>query len=91
MVLLVGGIDMPTPSRVCWRRSSPILVANQFPDGDHAQLLAGIRSKLFSLPDETILLPGHGPTRLSAKNKNANSSSSWEFDLWPPPCSSKRA
>lgn len=32
-----------------------------FPDGDFAQLAAGIRQKLFPLPDDTILLPGHGP------------------------------
>ena len=31
-----------------------------FPDGDHRQLVLGIRSKLFTLPDDTILLPGHG-------------------------------
>jgi glyoxylase-like metal-dependent hydrolase (beta-lactamase superfamily II) len=32
-----------------------------FPDGDSQQLVASIREKLFPLPDETLVLPGHGP------------------------------
>ncbi len=32
-----------------------------FPDGDFAALAAGIRRHLYSLPPETIVLPGHGP------------------------------
>lgn len=33
-----------------------------FPRGDHQQLIDSIRNKLFVLPDETTVLPGHGPT-----------------------------
>ena len=45
-----------------------------FPDGDHRQLIFGIRSKLFTLPDETILLPGHGEvTTVARKNKTIRS------------------
>ena len=41
-----------------------------FPDGDHRQLVFGIRSKLFTLPDATILLPGHGePTTVGEEKK----------------------
>lgn len=43
-----------------------------FPDGDHHQLLAGIRSKLFSLPDDTVLLPGHGPATTVGEEKRTN-------------------
>jgi glyoxylase-like metal-dependent hydrolase (beta-lactamase superfamily II) len=43
-----------------------------FPDGDHAQLLSGIRSKLFTLPDDTILLPGHGPVTTVGQEKQTN-------------------
>jgi glyoxylase-like metal-dependent hydrolase (beta-lactamase superfamily II) len=32
-----------------------------FPDGDPDQLVASIHTKLFPLPDDTIVLPGHGP------------------------------
>jgi glyoxylase-like metal-dependent hydrolase (beta-lactamase superfamily II) len=32
-----------------------------FPGGDHELLLSGIRRKLFPLPPESIIHPGHGP------------------------------
>ncbi|HEY8893691.1 MAG TPA: MBL fold metallo-hydrolase, partial [Niastella sp.] len=31
------------------------------PGGDFNTLLASIRNKLFVLPDETVVFPGHGP------------------------------
>ena len=31
-----------------------------FPDGDFAALAAGIRRHLYTLPDDTVILPGHG-------------------------------
>ncbi len=43
-----------------------------FPDGDHNQLISGIRSKLFALPDDTILLPGHGPETTVGEEKRNN-------------------
>ena len=43
-----------------------------FPDGDFAQLAAGIRTKLFTLPDQTILLPGHGPPTTVGEEKRTN-------------------
>ncbi len=43
-----------------------------FPDGDLQQLLSGIRSKLFALPDDTILLPGHGPATTVGEEKRHN-------------------
>lgn len=32
-----------------------------FPDGDFAALAAGIARHLYSLPDDTVIFPGHGP------------------------------
>ena len=32
------------------------------PGGDHETLLNSIRQKLFTLPDEVVVYPGHGPT-----------------------------
>lgn len=43
-----------------------------FPLGNHAELIAGIRSKLFVLPDETRVLPGHGPMTTIGHEKKFN-------------------
>jgi glyoxylase-like metal-dependent hydrolase (beta-lactamase superfamily II) len=42
-----------------------------FPDGNSRALTHGIRSQLFTLPDRTILLPGHGePTTVGEEKMN---------------------
>lgn len=42
-----------------------------FPDGDFAALAAGIRRHLYSLPAETIVLPGHGePTTVGHERRH---------------------
>ena len=43
-----------------------------FPDGSFEQLKSGIHAKLFSLPDETVLLPGHGPPTTVGHEKQRN-------------------
>jgi glyoxylase-like metal-dependent hydrolase (beta-lactamase superfamily II) len=45
---------------------------SDFPDGNHRHLILGIRSKLFTLPDDTILLPGHGPATTVGEEKRSN-------------------
>ena len=41
-----------------------------FPDGDFEQLKLSIHEKLFRLPDNTIVLPGHGePTTIGAEKR----------------------
>jgi glyoxylase-like metal-dependent hydrolase (beta-lactamase superfamily II) len=40
--------------------------------GNGPQLLAGIRTRLFSLPDRTQILPGHGPVTTIAQEKRSN-------------------
>ncbi|MDE3234985.1 MAG: MBL fold metallo-hydrolase [Bacteroidota bacterium] len=42
------------------------------PGGDHATLLRNIRQKLFVLPDETVVYPGHGPTTTIGYEKENN-------------------
>ena len=67
-----------------WRELQPMLAfvgdvifsgsvgRTDFPDGDFDQLAAGIRAKLFTLPDDTMLLPGHGPATTVGKEKQSN-------------------
>lgn len=43
-----------------------------FPDGDFAQLAAGIKTKLFALPDDTVLLSGHGPATTVGEERRMN-------------------
>jgi glyoxylase-like metal-dependent hydrolase (beta-lactamase superfamily II) len=43
-----------------------------FPGGDTAQLLKGIRQKLLSLPEDTVVHPGHGPQTTIAQEKQSN-------------------
>lgn len=40
--------------------------------GNSAQLLSGIRSRLFDLPDATLVLPGHGPATTVGAEKRTN-------------------
>ena len=43
-----------------------------FPGGSFEQLAAGIRAKLWPLPDETRVLPGHGPPTTIGEEKRTN-------------------
>ncbi|WP_415229616.1 MBL fold metallo-hydrolase [Psychromonas sp.] len=43
-----------------------------FPRGNHSQLVSGIKQKLLTLPPETTVYPGHGPTTTIGKEKASN-------------------
>lgn len=43
-----------------------------FPQGNHQQLIDSIRSKLFTLPDEMKVYPGHGPTSTIGTERRTN-------------------
>ena len=43
-----------------------------FPRGDHAQLIASIREKLFPLGDDITFIPGHGPTSTFGQERRTN-------------------
>ncbi len=67
-----------------WRGAQPSIVLGgdvlfqgsigrtDFPDGDFEQLARGIHAKLFTLPDDTIVLPGHGPATTIGNEKRHN-------------------
>lgn len=73
-----------SPDSVCFQlRGAPLLIGGDvlfagsigrtdFPNGDHELLLAGIREKLWPLPDETQVLPGHGPATSIGREKATN-------------------
>lgn len=42
------------------------------PGGDFDALVEGVREKLFSLPDETIVHPGHGPDTTIGRERKMN-------------------
>ncbi len=42
-----------------------------FPGGSHAQIVDSIKHKLYILPDDTVVFPGHGPrTTIGMEKKN---------------------
>jgi len=43
-----------------------------FPRGNQQQLITGIKEKLLTLPPETVVFPGHGPTTTIGKEKASN-------------------
>jgi hydroxyacylglutathione hydrolase len=67
-----------------WKGGSPAIVfggdvlfaggigRTDFPDGDFDQLAAGIRKHLYSLSNDTMVLPGHGPETTIEREKRSN-------------------
>jgi hydroxyacylglutathione hydrolase len=45
---------------------------HDFPGSDFDTLARSIRTRLYSLPDETVALPGHGPETLIGREKRSN-------------------
>ncbi len=43
-----------------------------FPDGSFAQLKRAIHEQLFTLPEESLVLPGHGPPTTIGEEKRSN-------------------
>jgi glyoxylase-like metal-dependent hydrolase (beta-lactamase superfamily II) len=42
------------------------------PGGDFDALVSGVRERLFCLPDETIVYPGHGPNTTIGQERRMN-------------------
>ena len=45
---------------------------SDFPRSNGSLLISGIKAKLLTLPSETTVYPGHGPTTTIGKEKNSN-------------------
>ena len=81
-------LDIPghSPGHVVYvlKGESPILVLGgdvlfqgsigrtDFPGGNAPQLISGIRGKLFRLPDDTIVYPGHGEPTTVGEERRTN-------------------
>ena len=67
-----------------WRGGTPVVVfagdvlfagsvgRTDFPDGSFEQLARGIHQKLFTLPDDSVVLSGHGPPTTIGQEKRTN-------------------
>ncbi len=69
-----GGVCLYTPGHLF---SGDTLFAGSvgrtdLPGGDMATLIAGIRNRLWSLPEETQVHPGHGPDTTLGREKTGN-------------------
>ena len=42
------------------------------PGGSHERLLESVREKIFVLPDDTVIFPGHGPSTTVGEEKRSN-------------------
>ncbi|MCE9631084.1 MAG: MBL fold metallo-hydrolase [Planctomycetia bacterium] len=70
VVFVIGGSEPPVVfgGDVLFREG---VGRTDFPDGDFARLAAGIRRHLYSLPDDTIVYPGHGgPTTVGHEKRH---------------------
>jgi glyoxylase-like metal-dependent hydrolase (beta-lactamase superfamily II) len=80
-------LELPghSPGHVVFvHRSKPIVVfggdvlfrgsigRSDLPGGDGPLLIRGIRNKLFTLPDDTVIYPGHGPVTTTGHEKQTN-------------------
>ncbi|MFN2314110.1 MAG: MBL fold metallo-hydrolase [Bacteroidales bacterium] len=45
---------------------------SDLPGGDHEQLMTNIRSRLFTLPPDTVVYPGHGPETTIREEMKSN-------------------
>jgi glyoxylase-like metal-dependent hydrolase (beta-lactamase superfamily II) len=43
-----------------------------FPQGDHATLIASIKNRLWPLGDDTVFIPGHGPESTFGRERRSN-------------------
>lgn len=71
-----GGISLYYAASGVLISGDPLLAGSigrtDFPGSDHQQLLSSIRTKLYTLPDDTKVYSGHGPTTTIGREKRSN-------------------
>jgi len=71
-----------SPGSVCYATGKAVFVGDllfagsigrtDFDGGDYATLIRSVRSKIFTLPEDTVVYPGHGPATTVAIEKRMN-------------------
>lgn len=71
-----GGISLYFPGQNCVFTGDALFARSigrtDFPEGNHQQLLASVKEKLFKLPDDVVVYPGHGPTTKIGIERKSN-------------------
>jgi glyoxylase-like metal-dependent hydrolase (beta-lactamase superfamily II) len=71
-----GGISLYSESRAVVFTGDTLFARSvgktDLPGGDSEQLIEGIKQKLLTLPEMTVVYPGHGPSTTIEKEKAAN-------------------
>lgn len=71
-----GGVSLYFPCQNCVFTGDALFYRSigrtDFPYGDHQSLLCSIHEKLFKLPDDVIVYPGHGPSTTIGAEKREN-------------------
>ena len=68
-----------TSDRPCRRRCCPATCSSpgsigrtDLPGGDHAAMMRSLATKVLTLPDEVVVLPGHGPQTTIGRERATN-------------------
>jgi len=71
-----GGLTLYQPQTQCAIVGDTLFAQgigrHDFPHSDHDTLMQSIREQLLSLPDETTVLPGHGPATTIGRERQVN-------------------
>lgn len=71
-----GGVTLYSAAAKCALVGDALFAGSigrtDFPNADFDTLASSIRTKLYTLPDETVIYPGHGPASTIGREKRTN-------------------
>lgn len=71
-----GGVSFYIPDEACVMVGDTLFQQSvgrtDFPGGDYAQLIGSVKDKLLTLPDDTVVHPGHGPSTTIGDEQSYN-------------------